>query len=260
MPSPTLRVGLLAAALALGGALVPVKAGASEEVAVFAASSLTTALEEVAALWNQETGNKALIVPASSAALARQIAQGAPADVYISASIVWMDYLEDAALIRVETRRDVLSNSLVLIAHGADAEPVLLSADLDFPALLGDDYLAMGLVEAVPAGVYGKAALTSLGLWDDITDRIAQTDTVRAALAHVATGNAPFGIVYATDAQADPRVSVVAAFPGTSHEPITYPAAVVASSTTPEAEAFLGYISGPDASAVFSRHGFGLVG
>lgn len=259
MPSPTLRVGLLAAALALGGTLTPVQAGASE-VAVFAASSLTTALEEVAALWQQKTGNKALIVPASSAALARQIAQGAPADVYISASIVWMDYLEDAALIRVETRRDILSNSLVLIAHGADATPVLLSPELDVPALLGDDYLAMGLVEAVPAGVYGKAALISLGLWDDLAGRIAQTDTVRAALAHVATGNAPFGIVYATDAQADPRVSVVAAFPATSHPPITYPAAVVASSTAPEAEAFLGYISGPDAGAVFSRHGFGLVG
>lgn len=235
--------------------LVPAQARA-EGVLVFAAASLKTALDQVAGDWRQRTGKSVTISYAGSSSLARQIEQGAPADIFISASADWMDYLEKADLIRAETRRDVLGNRLVLIAHGREVAPMDLDANMDLAGMLGAGRLAMALVESVPAGVYGKAALTSLGLWDAVSPKVAQTDNVRAALALVSSGEAPFGIVYASDALADDNVSVVAVFPEESHAPIIYPAAIIATSLAPEAGGFLEVLSSPAAAEIFSTQGF----
>lgn len=239
--------------LALAAALAPATASAAD-LTVFAAASLGTALTEIEAMWESETGRDLAVVLAGSSALARQIRQGAPADVFISASPDWMDAIEAEDLVRPGTRRDLLTNSLVVIAHGPDAPPIDPAA---LPGALGDGRLAMALVDAVPAGIYGKAALGHLGLWDALAPRVAQADNVRAALALVAAGEAPFGIVYATDARAEPRVSVVATFAEESHPPIVYPAAVIEGSTAPQAEAFLDWLEGPAARVAFDAQGFG---
>jgi len=251
---------VLAAAVALGSWLhrLPV-AAAAESVVVFAAASLKNALDDIALEWRSAEGGRATLVYAGSSVLARQIQQGAPADVLISANVDWMDALEKDGLIRTETRRDLLGNQLVLIAHGKDVAPIELAPGVDLMALLGDQRLAMALVDAVPAGVYGKAALISLGIWDEIAPRVAQTDNVRAALALVARGEAPYGIVYATDAVAEAAVSVVATFPAKSHPPIVYPAAVTAESTNPAAPAFLAFLSSQAARPLFERQGFGVI-
>ncbi|OCW57818.1 molybdate ABC transporter substrate-binding protein [Hoeflea olei] len=249
------RRATVAAALVLASTLA-LPAAQAEEVTVFAAASMKTALDEVAADWQAETGNTAVISYAGSSALARQIQEGAPADLFISAAVNWMDTLEEAKLIKSETRVDLLGNTLVLIGHGADAADVEIAPGFDLAGLLGDNRLAMALVDSVPAGVYGKAALTSLGVWDAVEPKVAQADNVRAALQLVATGEAPMGIVYATDAAAEPDVRVVATFPADSHPAIIYPAAVTAESAKPEAEAFLEYLSGAKARSAFEAQGF----
>lgn len=231
----------------------------ASDVTVFAAASLKTVLDEIAALWEAETGHSATVAPAGSSALARQIQQGAPADIFISASPDWMDVLEAEGLLREATRRDLLTNRLVLIGHGAQA-PVKIGRGLDLAGMLGDGRLAMALVEAVPAGIYGKAALQSLGMWEGVAAQVAQTDNVRAALALVAVGEAPLGVVYATDAAAEPRVSLLGTFPEDSHPPILYPAAVTAESASDHASPFLDFLSGAQADAIFTAHGFGLAG
>jgi len=167
-----------------------------------------------------------------------------------------MDYLQSAGLIRANTRTELLGNRLVLIAHGAGASGIDLEAGADLSALLGEDRLAMALVDSVPAGVYGKQALISLGQWDAVWPKVAQTDNVRAALALVSSGEAPLGIVYASDAVADGNVSVVAAFAEDSHAPIVYPAAITADSKSPDAEAFLDALSGSAAARIFKAQGF----
>lgn len=251
-----IRRALLAATLTLG---LPALAGAAE-VTVFAAASLKNALDAAAAVWQADTGNTVVISYGGSPALARQIEQGAPADIFISASKAWMDALSDAALIRPQSRRDLFGNTLVLIAAGSNAAPVDLTPALDLAALLGDGKLSMALVDAVPAGQYGKEALETLGLWSGVAASVAQSENVRAALALVATGEAPYGIVYGSDAvaddSADDRVSVVGTFPADSHQPIVYPAAVLASSTKPEAAAFLASLTSDAAAAIFAAQGF----
>ncbi len=234
-------------------ATLPVRA---DDLTVFAAASLKDALEEIAAGFEAATGHDVFLSFAGSSALARQIEQGAPADLFISANPGWMDHLAEAGRIDSASRIDLLRNALVLIRHG-DGPPLGLSAKTDLPALLDGGHLAMALVDAVPAGIYGKAALISLGLWDDIAASVAQTDNVRAALALVALGEAPFGIVYATDAIADSRVSIAATFPGGSHPPIVYPAAIVAGTAAPAA-GFLEHLRSPEARAVFERLGFAM--
>jgi len=245
-------IGALALAVVL---LTPVIARA-DGVLVFAAASLKTALDQVATDWRDATGKSVIISYAGSSSLARQIEQGAPADIFISASVDWMDYLQTAEMIRPETRKDLLGNRLVLIAHGREVGGLDLDADTDLAGLLGDGWLAMALVDSVPAGVYGKQALTSLGLWDDVSEKVAQTDNVRAALALVASGEASYGIVYASDAVADDNVSVVASFSEESHAPIIYPVAILATSVHPDAGAFLDALSSPDAVTVFKAQGF----
>ena len=247
---------LLALALVLGPPLGSA-ARAEGRVVVFAAASLMGALGEVARGWEADTGADVTLSHAGSAALARQIERGAPADVFVSANAAWMNALEAEGLIRPGSRRDLLSNRLVLIAHGR-AEPVALAPGLDLAGVLGEDgRLAMALVDAVPAGIYGRATLASLGAWEAVAPRVVQADSVRAALALVARGEAPYGVVYATDAMAEPRVSVVGTFPEGSHPPIVYPAALTAEAG-PEAAAFLDHLASPEARAVFERHGFVL--
>lgn len=247
---------LAALLLAPLGAVAQPRPAAADQVTVFAASSLTTALDRVAALWTAETGHAVTLSHAGSPALARQIQQGAPADIFISASPDWMQALDASGDLRAGTRRDILGNRLVLIAHGRDAAPVTLDATLDLAGMLGDGRLAMAMVDAVPAGVYGRAALTALGLWDSVAPKVAQADNVRAALVFVARGEAPLGIVYATDAAVSDNVTVIGTFPADSHAPITYPAAITAQSDSAVAGEFLAFLSSDKARAIWQDFGF----
>jgi molybdate transport system substrate-binding protein len=247
------RAGLTALA-----AITPIEAGAQGEngaVVVFAAASLKTALDDAAARWTAQTGAPVTTVYAGTASLARQIAQGAPADLFVSANIAWMDALQRDGLIDPASRRDLFRNRLALVAATGAATPTAVAPGLDLPAMLGGGRMAMAFVDAVPAGIYGKTALETLGLWDAVADRVAQTDSVRAALALVARGAAPLGVVYATDAAAEPRVTLVGLFPEVSHPPIVYPAAATPRAGA-QARAMLEFLSGPQGRAVFAAHGF----
>lgn len=251
-------LGLAAGAVLGVTALLPASAGAGE-VTVFAAASTKNAMDEIATRFAQDTGHTATVSLAGSSALARQIQQGAPADIYISANVGWMDRLQEEGLIAPETRFDLLHNSIVLVAHGQNGALVEIGPEMDLSGMLGEDRLAMALVDAVPAGIYGKAALDSLGLWDSVAPKVAQADNVRAALALVSTGEAPMGIVYATDAVADDRVTVVATFPADTHPPIVYPVAALSESDNPLKSAFLDYLRGDAAREAFERQGFVVV-
>lgn len=226
------------------------------DITVFAAASLKTALDKVAADWQAETGNRVALSYAGSPALAKQIIAGAPADIFLSASPEWMDAVADEGLLRPGAQVDLLGNRLVLVAHGAEAAPVMLDQGTDLMALLAGGKLAMAMVDSVPAGQYGREALTALGLWDSVADSVAQSENVAVTLKLVALGEAPYGIVYASDAVAEPGVTVVAIFPETSHRPIIYPAGLIATSVMPEAADFLTYLTQPAAQAVFTAQGF----
>ncbi|WP_099824846.1 molybdate ABC transporter substrate-binding protein [Oceaniglobus indicus] len=219
------------------------------DVTIFAAASLKTALDEIAAGVDDPV---LTISYAGSSTLARQIEQGAPADIFISANTDWMNRLESTGLIVPGTRTDLLGNSLVLISH--QPRTLDLTADPDLAGALNGGRLAMALVNAVPAGIYGKAALTSLGLWEDVAPSVAQADNVRAALALVALGEAPLGVVYATDANAELRVHVTATFPADSHAPIVYPLAAIRRND--EIDTALEILQGPAAAAIFEAQGF----
>jgi molybdate transport system substrate-binding protein len=232
---------------------------AADEVTVFAAASLTNALDRVAEAWTAETGHTAVMSYAGSSALANQIQEGAPADIFISASVDWMDAIAASGDLREGTRRDILGNTLVLIAHGRDVQPVNIDERLDLVGMLGDERLAMALVDAVPAGIYGRAALTSLGLWDSVEPLVAQSDNVRAALAFVAQNEAPLGIVYATDAAVEDNVTIIGTFPAGSHDPITYPAGITAQSESPVAQEFLDYLTSDTARTIWQEFGFSVL-
>jgi len=227
-----------------------------ETVNVFAAASLKTALDEVAQSFAQTTGHRVAASYAGSSGLARQILHGAPADLFLSANPAWMDELETRGRLAPDTRTDLLGNRLVLIAHDPEAGPLDLDAPGALAMRLGRGHLAMGLVEAVPAGIYGKAALETLGHWNAVSGQIAQSDNVRAALALVATGAAPLGVVYASDAIAEPRVRVVATFPEESHPPIIYPVAVIAGRDGAATRDLLDHLRTPEARAIFEAQGF----
>ncbi|WP_424980464.1 molybdate ABC transporter substrate-binding protein [Leisingera sp. S232] len=246
--------------LAVAWVLVLSLAGQSQaDITVFAAASTKTALDEAAAAFEERTGQQVTLSYAGSPALARQIQLGAPADIFISANSGWMDVLQQDGLTDPATRQDLLSNRLVLIAHGDNA-PLLDLETSDLAQVLGDGRLAMALVDAVPAGIYGKAALASLAQWLAVEPKVAQTTNVRAALALVASGEAPLGVVYATDAAASPAVSVVAAFPQGSHPEIVYPAAAIADREGTGTQAFLDFLRSPAVMEIFERHGFGVPG
>ncbi|PZX17800.1 molybdate transport system substrate-binding protein [Palleronia aestuarii] len=232
---------------------------AAEEIVVFAAASLTNAVTEIEERFEAESGHDLIVSLAGSSVLARQILQGAPADVFISANAEWMDEVEAAGLVEPGTRVDLVRNSLVLVAHG-EAPEVEIGRSLNLAGMLGDGRLAMALVDAVPAGIYGKAALETLGLWNGVAEKVAQSDNVRTALRLVATGEAPYGIVYATDAVAEAGVTIVGTFPEASHPPIVYPAAALTTDGSTGKAPFLAFLAGPEARAAFERQGFVVVG
>lgn len=250
-----------AAALAFGVGAGPARA-ADQEVLVFAAASLKNALDEVISTYGKETGTKVTASYAASSALAKQIEQSAPADLFISADLAWMDYLQERQLVVESTRKNLLGNSLVLVASkDSKIGDVSIAKGFDLAALLGDGRLAVGEVKSVPAGRYAKEALESLGSWAAVEGKLAQADNVRAALALVARGEAPLGIVYFSDAASDPTVRVVGTFPADSHKPILYPAALTThGKQNASAAAFLGSLSTPAAKGVFEKHGFELLG
>ena len=224
---------------------------------VFAAASLKTALDEIAAAWAKDTGKSApRISYAASSALARQIEQGAPADLFISADLDWMDYAAGKNLIRPDSRFNLLGNKIVLIAPRDSRTTTLALTGGDLAKALAGGKLSMGNVDAVPAGKYGKAALEKLGAWTSVKDSIAQAENVRAALVLVARGEAPLGIVYSTDAASEPNVRTVATFPEDSYPPIIYPAALTKDSTNADAKAFLDFLRSAKARAVFEKQGF----
>jgi molybdate transport system substrate-binding protein len=249
---------ILAAAAALPGfAALPATA---EDVTVFAAASLKNALDEVAGNYQEETGKTILISYAGSSALAKQIEAGAPADIFFSADLAWMDYVAERDLIRNDTRETLLGNAIVLVAPADAGISVTIEPGMDLVAALGaDGHLAMANVDSVPAGKYGKASLDSLGIWDAVAPHVVQADNVRAALAFVATGEAPLGIVYQTDAHSEPKVKVVGEFPAESHPPILYPAAMIASSQNPDARAFYDYLRSDKARPAYEKQGFTFV-
>ncbi|MEA1674210.1 molybdate ABC transporter substrate-binding protein [Nitrospirillum sp. BR 11163] len=227
---------------------------------VFAAASLKNALDNANAAYVAGGGAKATITYAASSALAKQIEAGAPADVFISADEDWMDYLAGKGLIQPTTRRDLLGNDLVLVAT-ADSKTTLeikqgFALDQALDAAQKGGRLAVGDPTAVPAGKYAKAALQKLGAWDKVQDRLAPAENVRAALALVARGEAPFGIVYKTDAVAEPGVRIVATFPVDSHAPILYPIALAKDSTSAQARVFLEFVASPQARPLFEAQGF----
>jgi molybdate transport system substrate-binding protein len=231
----------------------------AEALLVFAAASLKGALDEAVMVFEAESGHRVSVSYGGSSLLARQLEQGAPADVFISADVAWMDQLASSRLIDETTRVNLLGNELVLIAHASDGVSVELGSgggEASIADKLGSGRLAMAYVDAVPAGRYGKTALETLGLWEGLANRVAQTDNVRTALALVAAAEARFGIVYATDAAADPRVRVLAAFPAGSYGPIVYPAAAVSGGRGAAARDLLRFLEAPAARGIFARHGF----
>ena len=249
------RRSWLGAAVAL--TMLPGLGQAQDGLVIFAAASLKNALDEIAADWTRTTGKPApKISYAASSALARQIEADAPADLFISADLDWMDYVARKDLIKADTRVSLLGNRIVLIAPRDSKAALELKPGADVAKLLAGGRLSMANVDAVPAGKYGKAALEKLGAWNGVKDRIAQAENVRAALLVVSRGEAPLGIVYATDAAADPNVKIIAEFPAGSHPPIIYPAAVLKSARSADAAAFFDYLKTARARPSWEKQGF----
>jgi molybdate transport system substrate-binding protein len=231
-------------------------ARADEPVVVFAAASLKSALDAAAIGFRADGGAELKISYGGSLALARQIVAGAPADIFASADEQSMDEAVKGAAIKAGSRFDLLGNQLVVVAPKQSSIDALALTPDAFTQAIGAGHLATGEVSTVPVGRYAKAALQNLGLWSAVEPRLAMTDNVRAALAFVARDEAPLGIVYATDAVADPTVKVVATFPEASHEPILYPFALTASSHNDAAAKFLTYLKSPAGRVIFELQGF----
>lgn len=247
---------LLHAVLGLAALLALPAAAREKPVIVFAAASMTTAMEDLGRAYAAKTGTAPKFSFAASSALARQIEQGAEAAIFVSADEPWMDYLAERKLILPGTRKPVLANRLVLIAPADRPRTVTLAAGTDLAVLLGEGRLVTGDPAHVPVGRYAEAALRKLGMWAGVEPKLARTENVRAALTLVERGEAPFGIVYATDAAVTPKVMVAGTFPADSHPPITYPFAIVAKQDSPAARALFAYLLGPEAAAVYRKYGF----
>ncbi len=253
------RVLLATLAASFGPAHVALAQPAAE-LTVFAAASLTDVFKDLGEQWRARAGQTVRFSFASSSTLARQIEQGAPADLFASADQAWMDYLQQRHLIVDTTRVSPIGNTLVLVAPAAAAKPVALARDTDLVKLLGaDGRLATGDPTHVPVGIYAQQALTWMGQWDALAPRLARADDVRSALLLVERGEAPYGIVYGTDAAVAPGVTVVGTFPEASHPPVSYPFAVTQrAADDPQARALLAFLSGPDAAASYKRFGFSV--
>ena len=241
--------------VALAGWSTPA-AAQPRAVLIFAAASLKNALDEIASRYRQETGNQLVVSYAASSALARQIEAGAPADIFISADRDWIDYLAERKLVRTETQTNLVGNRLVLVAPKDRAVRLTLVPGFPLLEALDGGRLAMADVSSVPAGKYGRAALQELGVWSSVERRLAQSENVRAALLLVSRGEAPLGVVYQTDAAAEPNVKIVGVFPLNTHPPIVYPAALTTGSTNPAATRALAYLSSATARPSFEKQGF----
>jgi molybdate transport system substrate-binding protein len=236
--------------------LVPLTARA-QELTVFAAASLTDAMKDVSALWTKAGHPPLRLSFGASSTLARQIEQGAPVALFASADEKWMDYLAQKNLIVADTRKSLLGNDLVLVVPADKPLHVTIGPDFDLLGLLGaTGRLATGDPAHVPVGIYAEQALKKLGLWDKVASRVAATEDVRAALLLVERGEAPAGIVYGTDAAVSKAVMVAGTFPASSHDPVSYPFAVVKSGDTPEARALLTFLESSQARVVFVQRGF----
>jgi molybdate transport system substrate-binding protein len=234
-------------------AAVPARA----DTTVFAAASLKEALDQLVADFRQRAKGKVTVSYAASSALAQQIVKGAPVDLFLSADLDWMDYVEKKGLVRKGSRVNLLTNRLVLVAPKDTKASFTIGPKFPLASLIGDRRLAMADPDYVPAGKYGRAALEKLGVWQEVSGKIARGENVRAALAFVARGEAPFGIVYRTDVLAEPGVRIAGEFAQDLYPPIIYPAAIMATSRSAEAAALLAHLRSPTARVVWERHGFG---
>jgi len=253
--SSLIRIGLVAALLLAAGVVQ-----AADTATVFAAASLKNALDNAGKAFTTQTGVELKASYAASSALARQIESGAPADLFASADLEWMDYLAKKNLIRPDTRVNLLGNRLVLIAPSDAKESAVAFTPEAFEKVLGPDgRLATGEVNSVPIGKYAKVAFEKLGLWSSIQPRLAQSDNVRAALALVSRGEAPLGVVYESDAKSDPKVKVVGVFPADSHPAVVYPFAVTVDAKGDGAKRFLDYLRSAAAKPFFEAQGFSVI-
>lgn len=250
MPAFKILRALVAGALV---ALAPPAARA--DTVVFAAASLGDALKQVGDAYKAKSGQNATFSFAASSALAKQIEASGGADIFISADRDWMDYLDNRGLIARDTRKDLLGNHLVLIAPAASSVNLAIAPHFDLLGALAGGRLSLADPDTVPAGKYAKSALTSLGAWNSVVDHVVSAENVRVALAYVARGEAPLGIVYTTDAMAEPKVKIVGTFPDNTHAAIVYPLALT-KDAKPEAKAFLDFMSGPEAQAIYAKAGF----
>jgi molybdate transport system substrate-binding protein len=226
------------------------------KLVIFAAASLKDALDEINTAYRQDKGQETVTSYAASPTLAKQIEAAAPADIFISADLDWMDYLATKNLIRPETRANLLGNRLVLIAPASSTVKLDIGPNFPIAQALGNGRLAIADPNGVPAGKYGKAALEALGVWSAVAGKLAPAENVRATLLLVSRGEAPLGIVYQTDALADKGVKVLGSFPENTHPPIIYPIAAVAASTNPGDAGYIAYLKSPAARPIFEKQGF----
>lgn len=231
---------------------------ADTSVLIFAAASTTNAVDEIGLLFSKKKQGKFVPSFASSSTLAKQIAAGAPANIYISANPKWMRFLEDKNLIEQGTRWDILGNTIVLITPAASDLKIDIHPEFPLSKILGNEKISMGDPDHVPAGIYGKQALMNLGVWDEIAPKVVRAKDVRTALVFVERGEVPLGIVYATDAAITDKVRVAGVFPENSHPPVIYQAAIVKGNNTKTALAFLEFLKSPEAKGVFEKYGFSV--
>lgn len=244
-----------AGAASSAGSATAAKSAGTSALTVYAASSLTNVLNALGTDFERRTGTPVKFSYAASSVLARQIEAGSQADAFVSADEAWMDYLATRGRIRTESRADVAANRLVLVAPADSTVQLRIAPGFALAAALGRGRLATGDPATVPVGRYARAALTTLGVWSSVEAKVVGADNVRSALAFVSRGEAPLGIVYATDARIEPRVRVVDTFPAHTHPPIRYPAALLKTSQ-PGAAAFVAYLRSAEGQAIFAKHGF----
>jgi molybdate transport system substrate-binding protein len=238
---------------------LPLSVQAQEPVTVFAAASLKNALDNANEAWDKSGKGKAISSFAASSALAKQIEAGAPADIFISADLDWMNFLQSKDLIDDDRRAELLGNELVLITNDLNAKEIEISQSTDFVALLRDERLALAAVDTVPAGKYAKAAFEKFGRWEALKGKVASTENVRAALLLVSRGESPYGVVYRSDAVADKTVKVIGTFPSGSHPAIVYPIAMIKGSKNPLAADYFNYLISPAAAQYFEQQGFTVI-
>ncbi len=237
--------------------IYPTIAVSAESITVFAAASATNALTEIGKMFSRQKKVEFISSFASSSTLAKQIENGAPADIYVSADYKWMDYLAEKKMINKSSRFDLLGNRIVLIVPAESSmKEIDIKTGFDLDKILGKGFLAMGDPDHVPAGIYGKQSLENLGVWDSVRNKIARSKDIRAALMLVERGESPAGIVYATDAAITKKVRIVGTFPEESHSRVLYPVALVAGRETPAARDFIKFLKTPEARTIFEKYGF----